>query len=294
MDETGTVEYETIAEKLHSQKGYSVGVITSVNLNHATPAAFYAHQASRNSYYEIGLELIDSGFEYFAGGGLLSPTGSEGDQEDLYALAAEAGYKVVMTQAEAEKVTADDGKVIIIDEHLADSDAMAYENRPHRGDMWSLADYVAKGIEVLDNDEDGFFMMVRGRQDRLGLPRQRRRLHHPRHPRPGRRGRRRHRVRRRAPRRDPHRRHRRPRDRRPDHRLRRHRLRHLSHQPHQPEDLLRQVRQRLCRRLQGEQDLLRGGRLRTSKGPLRPQGFRQLHRQDGPDRLRDGTAPCRL
>ena len=53
-----------------------VGVISSVNLNHATPAAFYAHQASRSSYYEIGLELIDSGFEYFAGGGLLKPTGS--------------------------------------------------------------------------------------------------------------------------------------------------------------------------------------------------------------------------
>lgn len=36
-------------------------------MNHATPAAFYAHQESRNNYYEIGLELIDSGFEYFAG-----------------------------------------------------------------------------------------------------------------------------------------------------------------------------------------------------------------------------------
>ena len=76
MDETGTISYETIAEQLHAQKGYSVGVITSVNLNHATPAAFYAHQASRNDYYDIGLELIDSGFEYFAGGGLLKPTGA--------------------------------------------------------------------------------------------------------------------------------------------------------------------------------------------------------------------------
>ena len=84
VDETGTVEYETIAEKLHSQKGYSVGVITSVNLNHATPAAFYAHQASRNDYYDIGLELVESGFEYFAGGGLLDPTGAEGDQTNLY------------------------------------------------------------------------------------------------------------------------------------------------------------------------------------------------------------------
>ena len=159
MDETGTVEYETISEKLHSQKGYSIGVITSVNLNHATPAAFYAHQASRNDYYDIGLELVDSGFEYFAGGGLLDPDGAEGDQENLYDLAEQAGYNVVTTQAEAEKVTA--GPVVIIDEHLADSDAMAYE-LDRTDDMWALSDYVAKGIEVLSQDEDGFFMMCEG------------------------------------------------------------------------------------------------------------------------------------
>ena len=161
VDETGTIEYETIAEKLHEQKGYSVGVITSVNLNHATPAAFYAHQASRSSYYEIGLEMIASDFEYFAGGGLLSPTGSESDQEDLYALAAEAGYTVTRTQADAEKVGADTEKAILIDEHLADSDAMAYEI-DRTEDMWSLADYVEKGVEVLSDDEEGFFLMCEG------------------------------------------------------------------------------------------------------------------------------------
>lgn len=155
-----TEEYETIAEKLKAQKDYKIGVISSVNLNHATPAAFYAHQASRNSYYEIGLELIDSGFDYFAGGGLKKTTGSEGDQTDLYELAAEAGYKVVKTQAEAEALTQEDGKVIVIDEHLADSDAMSYELDRQEGE-WALADYVDKGIELLDND-NGFFMMVEG------------------------------------------------------------------------------------------------------------------------------------
>ena len=60
-------KYETIAEKLKEQQNYKIGVVSSVNLNHATPAAFYAHQESRNNYYEIGLELIDSGFDYFAG-----------------------------------------------------------------------------------------------------------------------------------------------------------------------------------------------------------------------------------
>ena len=160
MDETGTVAYETISEKLKDQLGYKIGVISSVNLNHATPAAFYCHQVSRNNYYDIGLEMIDSGFDYFAGGALLQPTGKEEDQTDLYTLAQQAGYTVVKTQAEAEAVTADTGKAILVDEHLADGDAMAYEV-DRTDDMWSLADYVEKGIECLDNDT-GFFMMVEG------------------------------------------------------------------------------------------------------------------------------------
>lgn len=160
VDETGTTSYETIAEKLHNQKNWKVGVISSVNLNHATPAAFYAHQASRNNYYEIGEELVDSGFEYFAGGGLKKVTGPDSDKTSLYDLAEKAGYKVTYTQADAEQITAADGKVILIDEHLADSDAMDYEMDRENGE-WALADYVAKGIEVLDNDT-GFFMMCEG------------------------------------------------------------------------------------------------------------------------------------
>lgn len=61
----------------------------------------------RSSYYDIGLELIESGFDYFAGGGLLQTTGKNEDQEDLYTLAENAGYQVVKTQAEAEALGAD-------------------------------------------------------------------------------------------------------------------------------------------------------------------------------------------
>ena len=162
VDVTGTETFETITEKVHGQLGMKVGIISSVNLNHATPAAFYAHQASRNNYYEIGEELVASGFEYFAGGGLKKTTGydKENPLPNLYDLAKDAGYTVTFTNEEAEAITADSGKVILIDEHLADSDAMAYE-LDRTDDMWSLADYVEKGIEVLDNDK-GFFMMCEG------------------------------------------------------------------------------------------------------------------------------------
>ncbi len=160
MDTTFTIAYETIAEKLKKQLGYKVGIISSVNINHATPAAFYAHQASRNNYYEIGQEMIDSGFDYFAGGELLKPTGNDKNKTSLYELAKKAGYQVVTTQKDAEQLKAGSNKSIVISEKLADSGSMSYEIDA-ASDEWQLADYVEKGIEVLDNQK-GFFMMVEG------------------------------------------------------------------------------------------------------------------------------------
>lgn len=160
MDTTFTQSYETIAEKLKEQKGYKIGIVSSVNLNHATPAAFYAHQKSRNSYYEIGQELVDSGFDYFAGGALLKPTGDDNNQESLYTMAEKHGYNVVNNQTEAEALQPADGKTIIIAETLADADAMSYA-MDAESDEWQLADYVEKGIEMLDGNQ-GFFMMVEG------------------------------------------------------------------------------------------------------------------------------------
>ena len=99
VDVTGTEIFETITEKVHGQLGMKVGIISSVNLNHATPAAFYAHQASRNNYYEIGEELVASGFEYFAGGGLKKTTGydKENHLPNLYDLAKDACYTVTFS-----------------------------------------------------------------------------------------------------------------------------------------------------------------------------------------------------
>jgi alkaline phosphatase len=160
MDETATTKYETIAETLKKDLGYKIGVVSTVNLNHATPAAFYAHQASRNDYYEIGEEMVASGFDYFAGGALKSVSGSGAGGKDVYTQARDAGYNVVFDQAGAESLTPADGKALIIADTLADSLSMSYENDRAEGE-WALSDYVKKGIEMLDNDK-GFFMMVEG------------------------------------------------------------------------------------------------------------------------------------
>ncbi|MDF2586173.1 MAG: Alkaline phosphatase [Anaerocolumna sp.] len=162
MDETKTIKYETISEKLKKQLNYKIGIISTVNLNHATPAAYYSHQSSRNNYYAIGLEMIKSNFDYFAGGALKNENGDDKavKQDNLYDLAIKNGYKVIKTQKEATKLAKDDGKSIIIAETLADSGSLSYANDA-KSKEWELKDYVKKGIEVLDN-KNGFFMMVEG------------------------------------------------------------------------------------------------------------------------------------
>ena len=154
---TRDVPYETIAEKLHAQKGYKVGVVSTVNIDHATPAAFYAHQNSRRNYYEIGVELANSGFEYFAGGEFQKVNGS-GNVPNNHEVAAQAGYNVVTTQAAAAALTAGADKTLIIAEELADGKAMNYAMDAAGGE-WQLTDYVKKGIELLDNRK-GFFLMT--------------------------------------------------------------------------------------------------------------------------------------
>ncbi|AWW33603.1 alkaline phosphatase [Mannheimia varigena] len=43
------------------ESGRSLGVVSSVQWSHATPAGFLAHNPSRNNYAEIGKEIVDSG-----------------------------------------------------------------------------------------------------------------------------------------------------------------------------------------------------------------------------------------
>ncbi len=146
---------ETIAEKVKQQLGWKVGIISSVTLNHATPAAYYAHIASRNDYYEIGEQMATSGFDYFAGGSLL-----ENDGEALYEVLEDAGYTVTSDRDTILSLNADSGKVYAVSPELQDDGAMKYALDMDDDDI-TLAEFVRKGIDVLYN-EKGFFLMCEG------------------------------------------------------------------------------------------------------------------------------------
>ena len=146
---------ETIAEKVKQQLGWKVGIISSVTLNHATPAAYYAHIASRNDYYEIGEQMAASGFDYFAGGSLL-----ENDGDALYEVLEDAGYTVTSDRDTILSLNADSGKAYAVSPELQDDGAMKYALDMDEDDI-TLAEFVRKGIDVLYN-EKGFFLMCEG------------------------------------------------------------------------------------------------------------------------------------
>ncbi|MGN0905957.1 MAG: alkaline phosphatase [Bullifex sp.] len=148
---------ETVAEKLKSQKDWKIGIISTVTINHATPAAYYAHVASRNSYYDIGLQMADSGFDYFAGGSV-NKAGTGDDS--IYSILEKKGYTVTNDRDTILSLNEKSGKVYAYSPVLQDSGAMKYAIDMEDGDL-TLADFVRKGIDVLSND-NGFFMMVEG------------------------------------------------------------------------------------------------------------------------------------
>ena len=56
-DVTLTTPFKLITEYA-KEAGYRIGVISSVSVDHATPAAYYAKQPSRNDYYDIAVQGV--------------------------------------------------------------------------------------------------------------------------------------------------------------------------------------------------------------------------------------------
>ncbi|PID94240.1 MAG: alkaline phosphatase [Bacteroidetes bacterium] len=179
MNPDTTQTYTSVATYA-KKKGMKIGIISTVSLDHATPAVFYAHAPSRNNYYEIGMQLPESGFDYFAGGGFRDPKGLKSNtkysenytnqktannntgegKKDLLTYAKEKGYTLINSKQDFKALPADAEKIIAINPELQGGAAMPYTIDRTEGSL-ALSDYVSKGIEILDNDK-GFFMMVEG------------------------------------------------------------------------------------------------------------------------------------
>jgi alkaline phosphatase len=148
---------------LAKEKGMKVGIVSSVSIDHATPAGFYAHVPKRNMYHSIGMQMAESGFDYFGGGGLKDPLGKrrkKAGKEPLgnaFKSLKDAGYQIV-TNETVFKSLRPGQKVVAYNEWLQDGHALPYSMDDREKDI-NLIEFTTKGIELLDNP-DGFFMMV--------------------------------------------------------------------------------------------------------------------------------------
>jgi alkaline phosphatase len=149
--------------------GYKVGISTSVSIDHATPASFYAHENSRNNSYQIGLDLIESNFDFYAGSDFVNPTNKNAKDgktyESLYDLTAKAGYTLARGYKDYQKKAKKAQKMILFQSEAAsakDNGSIPYAIDRQKGDM-TLSEITRAGINFLSkNNEKGFFLMVEG------------------------------------------------------------------------------------------------------------------------------------
>ena len=158
----------TIAEELKAQ-GWGIGIMTTVAIDHATPAAFYAHVPARNSYYKIGKQLCKSQFDFFGGAGFHHPQGKHDDKkENLYRMAEQAGYTIAHGYQEAQTIVenqkAEVERLILVqkgDTGMVHGDNLPYAIDRKEGDL-TLKEIVGTAIPFLNKRYDRFFMMVEG------------------------------------------------------------------------------------------------------------------------------------
>ncbi|MGE7091728.1 alkaline phosphatase [Lysinibacillus sp. NPDC048646] len=145
------------------QQGKSTGLISTSEIQHATPAGFSAHVNNRSQYGDIAEQQVYQNIDVVLGGGLesLSPGTTKNarkDGENLVNVLQEKNYAIVKTRDE------------LLNSHSAKiwgsfaPSALAYDldRAKTRASEPTLAEMTNKAIDTLKKDEDGFFLFVEG------------------------------------------------------------------------------------------------------------------------------------
>ncbi|MCC8145924.1 MAG: alkaline phosphatase [Bacteroidales bacterium] len=130
------------------EKGLSTGIVVTSSVTHATPAAFYAHQKSRDSHTAIAGDFSSATIDVCIGGG------NDYFSTSLKNSIKSKGYTIVSS---LDNITSDKNKILAL---LANNHMPRMSNG--RGNMLSLG--VGKALDILKKNENGFFLMVEGSQ----------------------------------------------------------------------------------------------------------------------------------
>lgn len=164
--------------------GLGTGVISSIRVTDATPAGFYAHEATRYHQRQIADQLIATGVDVALGGGVryFLPKGtvlsercpglavteprqdvaSRDDERDLLAEAADAGYETLWTRAALLGRRPGSSRRLL---GLFSPDAMPYVIDEAAGEaptVPTLAEMTSAALDVLGRRPAGFVLVVEG------------------------------------------------------------------------------------------------------------------------------------
>lgn len=138
---------------LASAKGKSTGITVTCRLWDATPADFCCHNKDRDAEAEIVTDYVNCHADYVFGGGAKLFENRE-DGRDLFKELRAKGFQTPRSWDELVGIKS--GKVFAVP-YPVDTPLPA-----ERGDL--LARASLKGIELLDQNKNGFFMMIEGSQ----------------------------------------------------------------------------------------------------------------------------------
>ncbi len=143
----------TILEICNSYQ-LATGVIATSTIQHATPAAFYAHQPSRTLYEDITADFLGCKVDIAIGGGRRLFQKRK-DDRDISKELERKGYKFYEDFKEAEENPVDQMMVIVEKGHLSSA-------RKGRNSFLNISANLA--IKELNKNPEGFFLMIEGSQ----------------------------------------------------------------------------------------------------------------------------------
>lgn len=147
--------------------GAAVGIATNVSIDHATPASFYAHVPDRGKAYDIGMQLVNSDNDFYAGSDFVQPESGDATQPSLYAAASSKGFDIARGYADYCAKAKNARRMILFQTEEAsqkDPHSLPYALDRTKDDL-TVTQITKAAIDFLTRKQDkkqGFMLMVEG------------------------------------------------------------------------------------------------------------------------------------
>lgn len=163
---------ETIGEALRRQTKKSIGIVTTSELQDATPAAIVSHTRKRGDKAEITTMMFDvkpdvvlgGGSAYFLGKDV--PGSKRKDDKDYIKLFQDAGYTLATDKSELEKAEGSNTGKLLGLFHTGNMDTLLDRKFLKKGtvdkfpNQPGLVDMTQAALGELSKNPEGFFLMV--------------------------------------------------------------------------------------------------------------------------------------